>query len=698
MSAGATRLAETTWRWRTGLIVILLLALGLRLAGTGRALLFVDRPMLLDEGAYWGMARAILDGNLAAEDLSKAYMRAPGYSAVLAVFLRRFGHAAWPMELLQAILSTAVVLMTSLLALRYLGPRSALWAGWLMAIQPAVIVFTHFLLVETFFQFAVIGFLWLLLAASEAGGRGWLYAFAAGAVIGAFTLTRSQVLGLLAPVAVVWAALEWRARRNARLALSRLALAGSAAFLVLLPWLIRNIVVHDTFPLIDTLGGVNLGLSNGGRPWRQIESEVFASSPTVAGRQAYALGVARRWIMSHPGQFSYKALKNVAGLWIPEYADPYELREKFPGISDGWLTLYADAKIIWLSGVALLAIWGMFCFPHRRPGSRMFHALLVSLVLIHTASIGLAHVEGRYGYPLYPQLALLAVAGVRVGTAWRSWAAIPAALLSLVYLAWGIWPQVASFWPQIQAVRSLEQGEMLAARGDLARAHAAFERSQALAPGWSRPALELGHLYSERTPEVAEQAYLDAQARRPDDYRPFLALTRLAARHGLPLPAEPDISVVTAGLRAAWRETTPVVSIVDVGGIDPGYIMGFYQREHTEDGTSVRWSRPRAWMRVGSLQGSGRMSFFVRLRTLGNPPDRRVLALYSRRTLVGRIHPSPEWRTYHVLVPGADASGVVEVELRMPSLYLSDILPTGDRRNVGVQIDRFGVLPADRQP
>ena len=83
----------------------------------------------------------------------------------------------------------------------------------------------------------------------------------------------------------------------------------------------------------------------------------------------------------------------------------------------------------------------------------------------------------------------------------------------------------------------------------------------------------------------------------------------------------------------------------------------------------------------------------LRLRTTSLFEDKRSLAISSGGNTVAQLQPSARWRTYHVLVPRTDAAGVAEVELSMPSLFIGNYLPTGDKRDLGVQVDRFSRAP-----
>ncbi len=697
MQSAATRSASprpAATRYQVALGLVLLLAAALRLSVIPFGLAFVNIPLVNDEGAYWGQAQAILSGSLPANDLLFAYMRTPGYAAILAASIALFGPVVWPIALLQALLGVLTVGLTAWLTRHYVGSRAAVWAALLVAIQPALILFTQYLFIETIYACAIVAVLACLTQAHATAGRRWPWLIAAGLTIGAGALIRPQLLTLALPMLLWWFVVRWRATHAWRQPLAAIGLVGLMIAAFVLPWSARNYAVHGLFTF-DTSGTLNLGMDNNTVGYREAQSRIIAAGESIRARRDEASRLWRDFVANHPDRFVRKALINAALTWRPERPDPFELREKRPGLHDLVLVLYADGKTLWLSVVGLLAIWGVLLFPRDRPDRRAFHLLLVTLLLIQTFTVAITHHEYRFAYPWFPLLALLATAGV-AGLRQRRRPLLrrAAILLSLLYLAGNVWPSARLIGPQIAAWNAMRAGDAAAARGDLRDAEAAYTRAQRYQTGWSWPSIALGRLYESQDPERARRFYERAYEIRPDDVRAYIALSRLADQHGLAAPAEPELPVLIVALRDTWNLPPPDEQLIDVGGDDLGAIANFYGVEPTEGDTTVRWSGSTARLRAGGLPPDTPLLLRVRLRTITAVPDDRVLQIRSRGAIVAQFDPDPHWRVYSALLPPAGDSGIAEVVFDMPQMILSTVLPTSDPRDLGVQVDWFAIVPA----
>lgn len=691
-----TRVISATGRYRLALGLVLLLAILLRLSVIPLGLVFVDVPLINDEGAYWGQAQAILSGSLPANDLLFAYMRTPGYAAILAASIAFFGPVIWPIALLQTTLGVLTVGLTAWLTRQYVGARAAVWAALLVAIQPALVLFTQYLFIETIYAFAIVTVLALLTQAHATAGRRWPWLLAAGLTIGAGALIRPQLLTLALPMLLWWFVVRWRATQTWRQPLAAIALAGLMIAAFVLPWSARNYLVHGLFTF-DTSGTLNLGMDNNTVGYREAQSRIIAAGESIRARRDEARRLWRDFVVNHPERFVRKALINAAFTWRPERPDPFELREKRPGLHDLALTLYADGKTIWLSVVGLLAIWGVLLFPRDHPERRAFHLLLVTLLLIQTFTVAITHHEYRFAYPWFPLLALLATAGIAgLRQRRRPMVRLAAIMLSLLYVAGNVWPPIRLIGPQIAAWNAMRAGDAAAARGDTRAAEAAYARAHHYQTNWSWPSIALGQLYESQDPARAQRFYQRAYDIRPDDVRAYIALSRLADQHGLQTPSEPDLPVLIVALRETWEQPPPDEWRIDVGGDDLGAIMGFYGSESTEGTSTVRWSASTARLRVGGLPPDVPLLLRVRLRTITAIPDDRILQIRSRGTVVAQFDPDPHWRVYSVLLPPVGDSGVAEVVFDMPQMILSTVLPTSDPRDLGVQVDWFAIVPAAR--
>jgi 4-amino-4-deoxy-L-arabinose transferase-like glycosyltransferase len=160
--------------------------------------------------------------------------------------------------LLVALLGTATILLTYLLARRLAGPRAGLIAALLAATYPAFIENTSRLLAEPVALFwlpaAMLAFLW----ASD-GGRVWRW-LAPGALLGLTTLTRPEYLPFVALLAVLaLVRVAWRHPGGRRAGLAPGIAAGALVVIafcaVLAPWTVRNALTLHRFVPVTTGGG-----------------------------------------------------------------------------------------------------------------------------------------------------------------------------------------------------------------------------------------------------------------------------------------------------------------------------------------------------------------------------------------------------------------------------------------------------------
>lgn len=185
------------------------------------------------------------------------------------------------------------------------GRRIGLAAGAVLALWPNLILHSATLLSESLFLGCLCVFL-LGMARLITGDVApwsrswWRLATVAGVSLGAATLTRPQVLLLLAPFALAIALLRrpWRTR----VALFMVPAVLGAA--VVMPWTIRNAIVFDEFIPVSTNGGDNLciGFNRDARghwfaPQTCETGDFYQDGPEAEVRRNHdATRIARSWI------------------------------------------------------------------------------------------------------------------------------------------------------------------------------------------------------------------------------------------------------------------------------------------------------------------------------------------------------------------------------------------------------------------
>jgi 4-amino-4-deoxy-L-arabinose transferase-like glycosyltransferase len=178
--------------------------------------------------------------------------RAPAYPAFLAGIYTVTGSGEvrlFVARLVQAALGATLAPMTVLLARRLFPKREeiARFAGMALALYPLLVLYPLALATENLFiPLVLAGTLLIFRAADSGSGRDFLLA---GAVFGLATLTRSVIFGFV-PLAVLWL---WFAVKHRRGAL----VFAVAVFALVLPWTIRNSLLHGKPTFVENSFGYN---------------------------------------------------------------------------------------------------------------------------------------------------------------------------------------------------------------------------------------------------------------------------------------------------------------------------------------------------------------------------------------------------------------------------------------------------------
>ena len=245
-------MSATTLSWiRTpGAIQVFLFALIVRFI----VLLAIPAaPISGDAGDYDRLARAIVNGEgYVSESGQPTSMRPPLYSYVLAAFYRVFTDGPAAMRFLQAILDAVTCALVYGLAFRHFGIEAARIAGGLSIFSLSLLFATRHLLTETFMAFFMVAIVCSLDTALTSWRVGAF--LMTGALVGLSTLTKGTTLPL--PVMLllpIWASTQWKWRPTVR--------AGAIVFagflVVLLPWTVRNYLVHhEVVPVATQMGWV----------------------------------------------------------------------------------------------------------------------------------------------------------------------------------------------------------------------------------------------------------------------------------------------------------------------------------------------------------------------------------------------------------------------------------------------------------
>ena len=341
------------------LLLLLLVSLAVRCLAFV-AVTSVEVPLLFDEVGYYERAlawREILLAGMTFESVSteareQAYGEGhwpPGHPLVLALGMLVGGPSIAAARFVTVVASVATTWLVYRLTLALIrrrtpdasGEPAALAAGWLHALYPTFIAYSHYLWSETTMILMLLAGLLtaLRLPSTGEGWRNVRRAAGCGVLLGMATLTRAAALPFLLAVAV-WLALAGNGRRGPRMARAGTVLM--TGLLVLLPWQTALQRSEGRFVPLSTLGGFNLALGNNpwvppglGSSWGHPESksQLRDALETEADSRgttwdAVAGDFAVEEIGRRPGVFVGRSLERLQMLWAPEF---FPLRHVFHG-------------------------------------------------------------------------------------------------------------------------------------------------------------------------------------------------------------------------------------------------------------------------------------------------------------------------------------------------------------------------------
>jgi 4-amino-4-deoxy-L-arabinose transferase-like glycosyltransferase len=408
------------------LLVILLASLAIKIA---LAIAVDHLDPVLDEKVYATVAETLSTEGAFTNDF-----RPPLYPGFLALIFNLGGRLT-AIRIVQTVLSTVTVLLVFRVVQGTFDTTIARIAAGVVAFDPVLIAFTHFLWSETLFLFLF----WCMTAAlllPPRRGSLWRWLIA-GLFLGSAGLTRPVVLGLGPVIAAVALWTAWRGRGGReergtagglfadppgppRHQLSGICLLAVGALAVVLPWTFRNHRHTGEFVLVDTNAPFNflVGADPGAvfrdkddywdRSWAAVDGVNYRrlASRRPGEAQRRAMQIAMEQIGTDPILFVRKSLWEGGHLLTLDSFVLRHLRNGWYGDkTPGWvLPLAVVISIPW--SALLIALGAIGCLQMARSPLRTFIRLNLLYFLIIFA---LAYSLSRYQVPLRPLLAVAAV-------------------------------------------------------------------------------------------------------------------------------------------------------------------------------------------------------------------------------------------------------------------------------------------------
>ena len=402
-------------RWRRRLVLILLVAFGLRLGwGLSRSVDEAALAVLPDQQDYLSLARNLLHGR-GFQFLDKRFsdavwaFRMPGYP----LFVAACGANLCAARAVQAGLDTSTVLAIFILAMRFVSERHrwpvALAAAAIVAINPYLVYVSGLLLSETLFA-AMLAWGMVLLVLGRGGRSGsWrdtLIWLAGGALLALSVLVRPSAAALpvllgITAVFVNRAGSSAGQRPNQGRARWPLPVGATMVLLVvlaLLPWSLRNRHVLGRWVWLDTNAGFTLydGYNpdaTGGSDQSFIDREPELQVLNEVDRSDYLAQKAEEYALDHPKRACALAGAKLARTWSP-----------LPLSSEFGRPAYRLIALIYSLPFDVLLILGLVRGELVRPAKVFLLAPAIYLSIVHALTVG----SLRYRLPAEGPMAIIA--------------------------------------------------------------------------------------------------------------------------------------------------------------------------------------------------------------------------------------------------------------------------------------------------
>ena len=360
---------------------------------------------------------------------------APAFFAAAALLTPSSPAAGEPTDLpaaywLQAIVSTATLLLVFALAGLLAGPVAGLVASALVAFYPPLISINGSLISETLGAFLAMGAILLIVLSLRIGS--WRSAAVAGAALGLLVLTRADFLAAIALVSIAIAMLARRQGRGA--ALAQAGAFAAAAVLVIAPWTIYASgreghfvpVTTGSGPVLFTGtylpgGGTTVGMKKAFEPELRRRHPEYQTTKIhkIPAKHVMSLVASRHPELTRDAALRREGLRNLVKYG---FGDPIDFAAMtLAKVRRLWGEYYQGGGVYHRSVVmrsyqwllVAIAVCGLVALLARRRLTGPF-ALVFGLVLYSTLLHAVVLSEARYNLPLMPMLVAAGVAALAV--------------------------------------------------------------------------------------------------------------------------------------------------------------------------------------------------------------------------------------------------------------------------------------------
>lgn len=223
---------------------------------------WVDKPVTHDAQEYLLLANNLVDGKgygyeIKEGDKVEHHERAPIYPLFLTAIISIFGDNYTAIKIIQSLIGAILPLIVYGIAAILYKEKTAWLAAFITALYPPLIWGTAEFLSECLFTTIGIYGFFLLIKYSKTDSYRDLISAAFVLLIAAHI---KPVILMSLPFVALWIFL--RKRTKIIQALAHTIIFGIVAFLLLIPWTIRNYIVQEKFILIASEGGITFWTGN----------------------------------------------------------------------------------------------------------------------------------------------------------------------------------------------------------------------------------------------------------------------------------------------------------------------------------------------------------------------------------------------------------------------------------------------------
>jgi hypothetical protein len=339
----------------------------------------------------------------------RSFHSAVPYDAVYAVAYGLAGGHPGANLVVQWLFAALLCVVVWRLGMRLGGPAVAGLGAWLAALHPGLVAYDATRLAQFSFDACLVaGTLLALVRWAERPSSGRA---AAAGLLTALVMYERGTMGLFFPVALLWV------RGTARLPWGRFvrqaALYGTVALLLILPWTVRNALVHQRFVFMSTTwfslwqgnheGAVGTEFTADGRPLKgALPAELRAQIVGKGELEQMAVfqDAALTFIRTQPARAAELYVRKLGFFW---WRSPHA-GIWYPG---AWLNVYQMWYLVFMAFMVL----GLVRLARGAAAPWAVARLIVWLAVCFSAGQAVFYIGGRHRWTIEPILGLLAASG-----------------------------------------------------------------------------------------------------------------------------------------------------------------------------------------------------------------------------------------------------------------------------------------------